>query len=212
MGQFNVIKRLNGASEDGMAEMEKGQSERRIRPAKLAHFVLKTSNYQEVVAWYKRVLNAEPAFENEAIAFLSYDDEHHRVAVLNVPGLAPRQPGTSGVHHVAFTFASLRDLLENFERLEKHGILPIFSTNHGPTTSIYYADPDGNQVELQVDNFDTNEEATDFFESAAFAENPIGVDFDPRALLERLRAGETDRELKAYHPIGRRGFEGIPLT
>lgn len=195
-----------------MANVELAQSSSPIRPAKLAHFVLKTSRYGEVVSWYKRVLNAETAFENEAIAFLSYDDEHHRVAVLNVPGLSPRQPGASGVHHVAFTFASLGDLLENYDRLNREGVSPVFCTNHGPTTSIYYADPDGNQLELQVDNFDTNEEATEFFESPAFAENPIGVDFDPQALLERLRAGVSDRELKAYHAIGPRGFEGVPLT
>lgn len=183
-----------------------------IRPIKLAHFVLKTSRFDEIVAWYKQALNAETAFENEAIAFLTYDEEHHRVAILNVPGLGPRLPGASGVHHVAFTFRNLSDLLSTFERLEKQGVKPVFCTNHGPTTSIYYADPDGNQVEFQVDNFATNEEAADFFTSQAFAENPIGVDFDPHDLLRRLRAGESEKSLMAYHPIGRRGFEGVPLT
>jgi catechol-2,3-dioxygenase len=183
-----------------------------IRPIKLAHFVLKTSRFGEIVAWYKQALNAEAAFENEAIAFLTYDDEHHRVAILNVPGLGPRQASASGVHHVAFTFSNLCDLLGTFERLHGQGIEPVFCTNHGPTTSIYYADPDGNQVEFQVDNFATNEEAARFFTSQAFAENPIGVDFDPHELLRRLRAGESEHDLKAYHPIGPRGFEGLPLT
>ncbi|MBY0325019.1 MAG: VOC family protein [Reyranella sp.] len=183
-----------------------------IRPIKLAHVVLKTARFAEIVAWYKQALSAEAAFENEMIAFLTYDDEHHRIAVLNIPGLGPRQAGASGVHHVAFTFGSLGDLLGTFERLDKKGIKPVFCTNHGPTTSIYYADPDGNQVEFQVDNFATNEEAARFFTSSAFAENPIGVDFDPHELLRRLRGGESERELKAYHPIGPRGFEGLPLT
>lgn len=37
--------------------------------------------------------------------------------------------------------------------------------NHGPTTSLYYRDPDGNQIETQVDNFETAEEATAFMNS-----------------------------------------------
>jgi hypothetical protein len=34
-------------------------------------------------------------------------------------------------------------------------IRPFYSINHGPTTSLYYTDPDGNRVELLVDNFAT---------------------------------------------------------
>ena len=32
--------------------------------------------------------------------------------------------------------------------------MPVRTINHGPTVSMYYKDPDGNQVELQVDVFD----------------------------------------------------------
>ena len=109
-----------------------------IRPIKLAHVVLKTSRFAEIVAWYKQALSAEAAFENDMIAFLTYDDEHHRIAVLNIPGLGPRQAGASGVHHIAFTFGSLGDLLGTFERLDKKGIKPVFCTNHGPTTCLLY--------------------------------------------------------------------------
>jgi hypothetical protein len=44
---------------------------------------------------------------------------------------------------------------------------------------MYYTDPDGNRIETQVDNFDTIEEANAYMASTAFAENPIGIDFDP---------------------------------
>jgi len=40
---------------------------------------------------------------------------------------------------------------------------------------MYYADPDGNQVELQVDNFETAEQGTAFMESESFMRNPVGV-------------------------------------
>src|SRR3546814_842151 len=126
---------------------------------------------------------------NELLAFLSYDEEHHRVAILNVPGLQPQPEGVVGVHHCAFTYATLADLMATYERLRDKGIRPVFPINHGPTTSMYYADPDGNQIELQVDNYDKIEDATAFFYSEAFAENPVGVEFDPDKLLRRLRAG-----------------------
>src|SRR6478752_3355358 len=39
-------------------------------------------------------------------------------------------------------------------------IQPHVPVQHRPTTSIYYLDPDGNMVELQIDNFTTPEDAT----------------------------------------------------
>lgn len=185
--------------------------EKAISPAKLAHFVLRTSKFREVIDWYKNVLGARPAFENELLCFLSYDDEHHRVAVLNVPDLKDASEGVCGVHHNAFTYASLADLMNTYERLRDAGIKPVFTINHGPTTSLYYSDPDKNQIELQIDNFDSIEDATAFFYSAAFAENPIGVEFDPDELLERLRAGEPEARLKQRANVGKRGLTDIKL-
>lgn len=180
-------------------------------PVKLAHVVLRTSRFAEMIDWYQAVLGATPAFRNDILAFLSYDDEHHRVALLHMPGLREQEEGQVGFHHAAFTYASLRDLLETHARLKQIGILPVFPINHGPTTSIYYADPDGNQIELQVDNYARIEDATAFFYSQAFAENPIGVEFDPDELLQRLNAGEDEESLKARPDVGKRGLEAVKL-
>ncbi|MFW2829660.1 VOC family protein [Sphingomonas sp. ID0503] len=182
-----------------------------ISPERLAHFVVRTSKFEELVNWYQTVLGAVPAFKNDILAFLSYDEEHHRVAILNVPDLKPQPDGVAGVHHNAFTYASLADLMATYERLRDLGIKPVFPINHGPTTSMYYADPDGNQIELQVDNYPTVEEATEFFYSEAFAENPIGVEFDPEDLLRRLKAGEPEADLKRRPDIGKRGLADIKL-
>lgn len=182
-----------------------------ISPIKLAHVVLRTSRYDEMVGWYESVLGAKPAFANDILTFLSYDEEHHRIAIVNMPGLADQTDGIAGVHHVAFTFASLADLTASYARLRDQGIKPVYVINHGPTTSMYYADPDGNQIELQVDNYDTIEEATAFFYSPAFAENPIGVEFDPEDLLKRLAAGEPEKRLKQRPDIGKRGLADVKL-
>lgn len=182
-----------------------------IRPIKLAHVVLRTSRYDDLVAWYKLVLGAHAAFENELLSFLTYDEEHHRVAILRVPNLAEQPEGAAGVHHIAFTYGSLRDLLAQYERLRDVGIKPVFVINHGPTTSMYYADLDGNQLEFQVENYDSVEESTQFFYSEEFAENPIGVEFDPDSLLSRLRAGEPEAELKRRPRVGAKGLDDIKL-
>lgn len=166
-----------------------------ISPAKLAHFVLRTSRYQEVLSWYQTTLGAHIVFSNDQLSFLTYDDEHHRVAVINMPGLAEQPEGIAGVHHIAFTFKSLGDLLHTYRRLCDSSITPALSINHGPTTSLYYIDPDGNQLEFQVENYATIEEANNFFYSDDFAENPIGVVVDPEDLITKMEAGVAESEL-----------------
>jgi catechol-2,3-dioxygenase len=152
-------------------------------PAKFAHVVLRTSRFHEMLDWYRLVLNATTTFADENIGFVTYDEEHHRVAFVHIPGLADQPDGVAGVHHYAFTYATLGDLLTTHKRLEAAGVMPIVTINHGPTVSFYYEDPDRNQVELQVDAYETIEESAKFFHTEQFAINPIGVDVDPEDLI-----------------------------
>ena len=46
-----------------------------------------------------------------------------------------------GVDHVAYTYASLNDLFENYAQLKEQGIKPYWWIHHGVTVSMYYADP-----------------------------------------------------------------------
>lgn len=108
------------------------------------------------------------------------------------------------LEHIAFAFHSLEDLAVAYRQRRARGITPIWSVNHGPTTSIYYKDPDGNKIETQVDNFDTVEEAGKFFLTEEFEQNPIGVDFDPEDLVRRLKSGEDRRAIMQRPEIGPR--------
>jgi hypothetical protein len=54
---------------------------------------------------------------------------------------------------------------------------------------MYYADPDRNRLELQVDVFGTSAEANEFMAGEIYQKDPIGVDFDPEEMFARLRAG-----------------------
>ena len=166
-----------------------------VSPSKFAHAVLRTKRFEELLAWWRTLLQATTVFENDFIAFLTYDDEHHRLAIARMPGLEEAPERSVGVDHIAYTYASLGDLLHTYERLEKEDIEPYWCINHGPTTSMYFRDPDGNQVELQYDNFSTEEELKRFFSGGAFAKNPIGVEYDPAKLLGKYQAGVPLEEL-----------------
>ncbi len=127
----------------------------RIAPIKLAHIVRRTSRFDDMMHWYQTVLAAEVVHSDGMLAFLTYDDEHHRIAIARIPGLEDQPQMAAGTDHVAFTHADLGDLLCTYARLKGEGIEPYWCINHGPTTSMYYKDPDGNRIELQVDNFPT---------------------------------------------------------
>jgi catechol 2,3-dioxygenase-like lactoylglutathione lyase family enzyme len=166
-----------------------------VAPSLFAHFVLRTANKKALVDWYCTVLAAHPVFENDYISFVTYDDEHHRVAFVQRPGLRKTPDDAWGLAHVAYTFADLGQLLATYRRLRGEGIVPVRTINHGPTVSMYYRDPDDNQVELQVDAFRTKQEAAAYFNSTPFVENPIGVLFDPDKLVADYEAGVAEDEL-----------------
>jgi catechol 2,3-dioxygenase-like lactoylglutathione lyase family enzyme len=167
-----------------------------VRPGGFVHVVLRTSRYPAMLEFYKLVLNAWEVMASEGGAFLTYDEEHHRVAIVKIDNLPDSNRGVAGIDHFAYAYGSLGDLLANYVRLKEKGVLPYWCINHGPTTSLYYRDPDGNQIETQTDNFDTGEELTDFFHTDAFRNNPIGVQFDPDRMVELYREGRPEPELK----------------
>lgn len=181
-------------------------------PAKLAHVVLRTRQYEPMVQWYKSVLAAEASFEVPgALSFLTYDDEHHRIAIALSPDAKERPPLAEGLEHIAFTYAGLGDLISTYERLRDLDIRPFWTINHGPTMSFYYRDPDDNQIELQVDNFETREEVNAFL-ATEFPKNPIGVDFDADDLAQQFHAGVPESELRFRPDIGERGLDSLPTT
>jgi catechol-2,3-dioxygenase len=161
-----------------------------------AHVVLQTNRLEEMRDWYCTVLDAHVVFEGHGLCFITFDEEHHRIAFLDAPvELEPKSPTAAGMHHTAYTFDSLDDLLEHHEQLERNGITPKVPIQHGVTTSLYYQDPDGNFVELQIDNFSTPDDATAYMWGPEYSANPVGVSFDPALMRQARRQGTPVVEL-----------------
>lgn len=171
-----------------------------VPPAAFAHFVVKTAQPDKIIDWYRTVLSARIVHRNDHLCFMTYDDEHHRLAVLTMPDAVPQLPAGAGVHHVAYSHASLRNLLSNYRRLKGEGILPVWCVNHGPTVSMYYQDPDGTAVEFQVDALPTTAELQAYFQGDDFRSNPIGVAYDPEEMIARFDRGVPESELLRRPP------------
>jgi catechol 2,3-dioxygenase len=168
----------------------------------LHHVQLKTTRLDEMVEWYGRVLGLVVGFRGQGGAWLTNDDANHRLAFVTSPKLG-EDPGKlvhAGLHHTAWEFADIDELLGTYERLRDAGILPHRTVDHGPITSFYYVDPDGNSVELQVDNYGDWRESALFFDTEAFANDPYGPGVDPEGLIAARRAGADGAELhrRAY--------------
>jgi catechol-2,3-dioxygenase len=95
----------------------------------------------------------------------------------------------------AYAVETLEDLVNAYLRLKDEGILPHNCINHGFTTSLYFLDPDGNEVELQVDNYKTRDAMDAWFATGAFDRNFAGHVFDPEYMVERHRAGVPEDEI-----------------
>lgn len=182
-----------------------------LRPARFGHIVLRTARFAQMAPWYKKLLNAEPMFETSFLCFLTFDDEHHRVLIATDPNAKDRDPKACGVAHFAYLFDTLTDLMTSYARLREDGIKPTYCVNHGFQSSLYYHDPDGNEVELGVDNFATRQEINDWFEEGHFAKNFYGYDFDPEQVYQWHREGVPDAEIFARTYTGPAPDLGKPL-
>ncbi|MCA1850097.1 MAG: VOC family protein [Acidobacteria bacterium] len=168
------------------------------KTAYISHYGIRARRFREMIQWYTKVFRARVQHENEFLAFMTFDEEHHRLVVFADPETVDRPATAAGVDHVGYGVANFGDLVETYERLKAEGIVPFAQLNHRFTTSLYYHDPDGNEVEFSVDNFPTKEECSAFVRSEEMAEigrPPFGYDFDPDELARQYHRGVPAEKL-----------------
>jgi len=168
------------------------------------HALLKTARFQEMIDWYAAVVGIKAVFQAPGIAFLSNDGANHRISLAGGPQFRdnPQFRTYAGLHHLAFEYASIDDLLDSWQRLaEDYGYEPHVAVHHGMTLSFYYVDPDGNSVELQADIFGDWKKSKHWMStSAEFRADPIGKFVVPAKMVAARAAGVKQKELlrRAY--------------
>ena len=184
-----------------------------IHPA-FHHVNLKTTRLQEMIDFYCTLIGTEVIFQDQVGAWLSNDDANHRVALLAFPNFVddPEKDTRTGMHHSAFEYASFEDLNSSYLRLRDAGITPALCLDHGMTLSYYYADPDGNNIELQVDCFGDWKQSRDWMRtSEEFKANPIGRFVDPERVAADHADGTSFAEIHAKAMAGGYAPEQSPV-
>ncbi len=173
---------------------------------KISETILKTGRLDEMKAWYETVLKVSPFFEHAPLEGttpldlggqtrasdlrmcffrLSLDYPNTQtIGLFEEPDTALTPAHTApGLHHMQLMTDNLDSLCAHYERLRAHGMRPHRSADHGPMTSFYYRDPDGNNVELTAQNFSSLEAMVEFMASDEFKANPSGRELDPEAFV-----------------------------
>jgi 2-polyprenyl-6-methoxyphenol hydroxylase-like FAD-dependent oxidoreductase/catechol 2,3-dioxygenase-like lactoylglutathione lyase family enzyme len=193
---------------------KEGASTVSVTHPKFHHANLKTTRLQEMIDWYGTVTGVEVLFQNELGAWMSNDAANHRIALTAFPNFVdhPDKDNHTGLHHTAFEFDTFEELNEAYLRLKAAGIVPAGCLDHGMTFSYYYRDPDGNHVELQVDNFGDWSKSSAFMrEGPEFHEDPIGKFVDPERVAQAYAGGESFDDIHARAMRGELAPDAPPV-
>lgn len=129
-----------------------------MKVASLGHVVLKVTDLERAEAFYHGILGMDicARFDEQGMKMTFFSlGNHHDLALAEVSGDDPA-PGAQapGLHHVAFCIGTELDALrEANAHLVSSGVVPD-PIDHEVTKSLYFADPDGNTIELYVDASD----------------------------------------------------------
>jgi catechol 2,3-dioxygenase len=128
------------------------------------------------VVFYVRDLERSVKFYTEAVglglcgtihngrgALLSGGNTHHELLLIQVgPAQGPLHGKRIGLYHVGWKIGdSVAELKARFDQLNKLGYPVAGLSDHIVSQSIYLEDPDGNELELFVDNPDYDWRADD---------------------------------------------------
>jgi len=116
---------------------------------KVGHVVLGVRDPQRSIKFYTEALGMElvNVLEEMQMAFLSFGERDHDIAVIKVPDDQP--VGSSGLAHTALEIEGGQEQLrELYQRLKSYGAKVEFTADHVLTKSVYFFDPDGNRLEI----------------------------------------------------------------
>jgi len=147
-------------------------------PQEIGHLVLNVTDVARSTAFYRDVVGFQVARyrPNGTGAFLTCGVVHHNLALFKAPeGAQPSQKGQIGLNHFAFKVENYGALQEAHKRLVEANATIDHIVDHGMTRSVYFLDPDGIEMELFCNTFDTEEEGLAFMKSTPGQATPIDI-------------------------------------
>ena len=136
--------------------------------------VLSVKDVMTSVDFYTKALGLEVVDlkESHRAAFLSFGSQHHDIALFAAPEGAER--GGVGLSHIAFQIeGGLPELAELKGRLDEMGASISRTTDHTITKSVYFLDPDGNELEIFAEGFADPNDALDFIKQGTNRQAPL---------------------------------------
>jgi catechol-2,3-dioxygenase len=125
-----------------------------ITVSKVGHLVIRVCDLNRALAFYEDVLGlhevARRDFGEGPMVFLSTGNAHHDLALVEADG--PMERGAA-LHHFALKVGdSLHDLADARDTVKAAGVTVHMTLDHRVSQGLYIADPDGNMIELHVDD------------------------------------------------------------
>ncbi len=125
-----------------------------INPTRLGHLVLRVRDLKRSEEFYTRILGLKVTGRaGETMTFFSSTDDYHDLAIIKLGENAPGpDPNRVGLYHFAYQLGSLDELKEAYRFLQEKEVKIAGMGDHGQTKSLYFLDPDGNEIEVYCDS------------------------------------------------------------
>lgn len=130
-------------------------TEQPVHPeTRIGHVHLKVSDLDRSIAFYRDALGFEVQQRyGPQAAFLSAGGYHHHIGLNTWESRGGKAApfGSPGLYHVAFLYPNRLELARALRRALRHGVELHGASDHGVSEAIYFADPDGNGIEIYRD-------------------------------------------------------------